>query len=406
MTDYQRTTTRETRVPASVDAYGAPAPAVSTVRTTDSEYVAPGPGGATLASRIVTFVFGILQVFLILRIILLLLVANQGNDIVHFVFSVTQPFVEPFIGMFSLNRVTADQGSVLDVAAIVALIAWTLIEMVILAGITDLLAPVDRDRLISRSTTRAHLRVRPRSLSGRCESGGRRRAVRPSGRSRRGRRLMNRPGPLVPRERAVPDDDRAARQDDVTGALDGPALVARVVDVHVVGRRRDRPLAGRVVDDEVGVRADRDRALAAGTSRTSCAGAVEMISTQRSRRDPAADDAAVVEQVDPVLDAGQAVGDLAEVAPAELLLAVEVERAVVGRDELEVVLDQPGPQLVPVVLRSQGRRADELRAIEAVAEVVERQEEVLRARLGEGLRAAVARVADLSSASRAERWTM
>ena len=59
---------------------------------------------------------------LILRIILLLLVANRGNDIVQFILNITQPFVDPFIGMFSLNRVTADQGSVLDVAAIVALI--------------------------------------------------------------------------------------------------------------------------------------------------------------------------------------------------------------------------------------------------------------------------------------------
>ena len=109
-------------------------PPPTTVQTTDT-YVAPGPGGATLASRIVTFVFGILQVLLILRIILLLLVANPGNDIVSFVFNITQPFVEPFANMFSLNHVTADQGSVLDITAIVALIAWTLIEALILAGI-------------------------------------------------------------------------------------------------------------------------------------------------------------------------------------------------------------------------------------------------------------------------------
>jgi hypothetical protein len=126
MTDYQRTTTRET-VDPSVPA--------STVRTTDTAYVASGPGGATLAARIVTFAFGILQALLILRIILLLLVANPGNDIVSFVFNITQPFVEPFLGMFSLNRVEADQGSVLDVAAIVALIGWTLLEAVILAAI-------------------------------------------------------------------------------------------------------------------------------------------------------------------------------------------------------------------------------------------------------------------------------
>ncbi|HEY8636533.1 MAG TPA: YggT family protein [Candidatus Limnocylindrales bacterium] len=136
MTDDQRTTTRETQTTGpSVDAYNAPAPAVTNVRTTDTASVAPGPGGASLAARIVTFVFGILQALLILRIILLVLVANAGNDIVHFVFSVTQPFVEPFLGMFALNRVTADQGSTFDIAALVALIGWTLVELLILAAI-------------------------------------------------------------------------------------------------------------------------------------------------------------------------------------------------------------------------------------------------------------------------------
>jgi uncharacterized protein YggT (Ycf19 family) len=135
MTDYQRTTRETETVEPRPVAYGAPAPAVSTTRTTDSTYVAPGPGGTTFASRIVTFVFGVLQAFLILRIILLLLVANAGNDLVQFVFNVTQPFVEPFLGMFALNRVTASQGSVLDIAAIVAIIGWTLVELLILAAI-------------------------------------------------------------------------------------------------------------------------------------------------------------------------------------------------------------------------------------------------------------------------------
>ena len=145
MTEYQRTTTRETEVGGTpTQPYVAPgtpvatttAPAASnSVRTTESTYVPPGPGGATVAARVVTFAFGILQVLLILRIILLLLVANPGNDVVGLIFGITQPFVEPFIGMFSLNRVEADQGSVLDIAAIVALIGWTLVEALILAAI-------------------------------------------------------------------------------------------------------------------------------------------------------------------------------------------------------------------------------------------------------------------------------
>ena len=140
MTDYERQTTTETTtvdggVAPAATPPTAPAPAVSTVRTTDTAHAASGPGGATMAARIVTFAFGILQALLILRIILLLLVANRGNDIVQLIFNITQPFVEPFRGMFSLNAVKADQGSVFDIAALVALIGWTLIEALILAAI-------------------------------------------------------------------------------------------------------------------------------------------------------------------------------------------------------------------------------------------------------------------------------
>ena len=146
MTDYDRTTVHETTTsdPAAPVVTREPA-AASSVRTTERTHVPAGPSGAAYASRIVTFLFGILQVALILRIVLLLLVANRGNDVVQFVMNITQPFVDPFIGMFSMNRVTADQGSVLDVAAIVALIGWTLIEALILAAI----------RIFSRRTAEA-----------------------------------------------------------------------------------------------------------------------------------------------------------------------------------------------------------------------------------------------------------
>ena len=137
MTDYERTTTREsTTVDPAAPVYTEPgAPAASSVRTTERAYVAPGPGGATTAARVVTFLFGILQAALILRIILLLLVANVGNDVVSLILNITDPFVEPFRGMFAIDRVTADQGSRFDVAALVALIGWTLVEALILAAL-------------------------------------------------------------------------------------------------------------------------------------------------------------------------------------------------------------------------------------------------------------------------------
>ncbi len=128
MTDYERTTTHQTTTDDVV-----PEPRSTAVRTTERAYVPPGPGAATVLGRFVKFLFGVLQVALILRIILLLLVANVGNDVVQLILSVTDPFVEPFRGMFQIDRVTADQGSRLDIAAIVALIGWSLVELLILA---------------------------------------------------------------------------------------------------------------------------------------------------------------------------------------------------------------------------------------------------------------------------------
>jgi len=127
MTNYERATTRETRSVADEP--------VTTVRTTDRTYTPEGPEGLSVIGRFVAFIFGVLQALIILRLVLLVLVANHGNDIVAFILSVTDPFVEPFRGMFALDRVRADQGSVLDIAALVALIGWTLIEALVLAAL-------------------------------------------------------------------------------------------------------------------------------------------------------------------------------------------------------------------------------------------------------------------------------
>ena len=128
MTDYERTTTHQS---SSADP-AAPTPHADSVRTTERAYRSAGPGGATVLARFVTFLFGVLQVALILRVILLLLVANQANDVVQLILNLTDPFVEPFRGMFALDRATAGR-QVLDIAAIVALVGWSLVELLILA---------------------------------------------------------------------------------------------------------------------------------------------------------------------------------------------------------------------------------------------------------------------------------
>ena len=126
----------------------APAAAVPVVTTTPPAPVVAAPVAAVpvavaappkkrsatgTISKIVAFLFGILQALLVLRIVLLLLVANQDNAIVSWVLSVTDPFVEPFRGVFNLDEIEGQRGAVLDVAAVVAIIAWSLIETLILS---------------------------------------------------------------------------------------------------------------------------------------------------------------------------------------------------------------------------------------------------------------------------------
>jgi len=94
---------------------------------------ATDPGRMNLAARIISLLFGILAVFIGLRILLLLLVANQSNALVDFVYNVTEPFVAPFRGVFSIDTVTPGGGSVFDIGAIVALIGWLLIYLLIMA---------------------------------------------------------------------------------------------------------------------------------------------------------------------------------------------------------------------------------------------------------------------------------
>lgn len=92
------------------------------------------PSGGEMAGRVVILLFGIIQVFIILRIVLLLLDAREGNDLVAFILNTSQIFVGPFEGMLKTNALTAG-GSVFDVAAVLALIGWTVVEMLILAAV-------------------------------------------------------------------------------------------------------------------------------------------------------------------------------------------------------------------------------------------------------------------------------
>jgi hypothetical protein len=94
----------------------------------------PGPSGGEFTRRVVVFAFGIVQALILLRIVFLLLNAREANGIVSGILNVSQIFVGPFDGILHTNALTAG-GSILDVAAIVAIIGWTVLELVVIAGV-------------------------------------------------------------------------------------------------------------------------------------------------------------------------------------------------------------------------------------------------------------------------------
>jgi hypothetical protein len=89
------------------------------------------PSGGEMLRRVVVLIFGIIQVFIGLRIVLLLLNAREGNDLVSFILNVSQVFVAPFVGIFNTDALKAS-GSILDIAAIAALVGWTILEAIVL----------------------------------------------------------------------------------------------------------------------------------------------------------------------------------------------------------------------------------------------------------------------------------
>jgi hypothetical protein len=87
------------------------------------------PSGGEVARRVIALIFGLIQAVIVLRIVLLLLDAREGNDLVAFILNTSQLFVAPFEGIFRTNAL-ASGGSILDIAAIAALVGWTILEAI------------------------------------------------------------------------------------------------------------------------------------------------------------------------------------------------------------------------------------------------------------------------------------
>ncbi len=130
-----RTVVTETPVPVTTsDTTPPPAPGRQTV-TTDSRHVTrSGPSGPEMTRRIIVLVFGLIQIVIGLRIVLLLLDARTGNALVSGILDVSKILVAPFEGILNTNALTSG-GSILDVAAVVALVGWTILELIVIWAI-------------------------------------------------------------------------------------------------------------------------------------------------------------------------------------------------------------------------------------------------------------------------------
>lgn len=107
------------------------APPAAARRSYASRTIQVSPSGAEVARRVVVVIFGLIQVLIGLRIVLLLLNAREAHPLVRFILDLSQLFVGPFEGVLRTDALRAS-GSILDLAAILAFIGWTVLELIVL----------------------------------------------------------------------------------------------------------------------------------------------------------------------------------------------------------------------------------------------------------------------------------
>jgi hypothetical protein len=118
----RRTTYRDPGIQPAADPSVAAERGTTTVR----------PTAATVASRVVVALFAVIQIAISLRIVLLAIGAQESDELVQAVLMFSQLFVAPFEGVLRTDSLES-RGAVIDVAAIAALVGWTLLEVVLLA---------------------------------------------------------------------------------------------------------------------------------------------------------------------------------------------------------------------------------------------------------------------------------
>lgn len=119
----------------------APGPGVApvattseTVRTDRRASTTTRPSNSEFTRRVIVLLFGLVQIVIGLRFVLLLLDAREANGLVSGILNISQLFVAPFDGILRTDALHA-AGSIFDVTAVVAFVGWTILELIVLWAI-------------------------------------------------------------------------------------------------------------------------------------------------------------------------------------------------------------------------------------------------------------------------------
>jgi hypothetical protein len=124
------TTERTDRTVTSDGTGSTGALASTTTRSTTTS----GPGASEVTRRVIVLLFGLVQVLIGARFLLLLFDAREANGLVTAILNASQLFVAPFDGILRTDSLHA-AGSTVDLTAVVAFVGWTVVELLVIWAI-------------------------------------------------------------------------------------------------------------------------------------------------------------------------------------------------------------------------------------------------------------------------------
>ncbi|MBZ0317149.1 MAG: YggT family protein [Anaerolineae bacterium] len=98
-------------------------------------------------TQLAWLVVSVIDLLIVTRFVLKLLDANAANSFVDFIYDVSYPFVRLFNGI--VESPTFDNGAILDVPSIIALVVWTLVAGVLIELFWILFAGTGRTRRVT-----------------------------------------------------------------------------------------------------------------------------------------------------------------------------------------------------------------------------------------------------------------